>query len=130
MKSGVDWTELGLSGPAAFLFTPPIANLIEERTRAIAISIIKIFIKILRRFLPGVICGGGAQRWILASYREFFVVDQQTCYYKAFLAVIDFFATFARDRICVTLSCSVCWRGCKSHPIIRISASFGPSSVG
>jgi hypothetical protein len=34
----------------------------------------------------------------LASYREFFVVDQETCYYKAFLAVIDFFAKFARDR--------------------------------
>lgn len=34
----------------------------------------------------------------LASYREFFVVDQETCYYKTFLAVIDFFATFARDR--------------------------------
>jgi hypothetical protein len=34
----------------------------------------------------------------LASYREFFVVDQETCYYKAFLAVIDFFATFVRDR--------------------------------
>jgi hypothetical protein len=46
MRSGIDWTELGLSGPAAFLFTPPIANLIEERTRAIAISIIKIFIEI------------------------------------------------------------------------------------
>jgi hypothetical protein len=24
---------------------------------------------------------------------------------------------------------NVCWRACKSHPIIRISASFGPSSV-
>jgi hypothetical protein len=23
----------------------------------------------------------------------------------------------------------VCWRACKSHPIIRISASFGPSTV-
>jgi hypothetical protein len=34
----------------------------------------------------------------LASYTEFFVVDQETCYYKAFLAAIDFFATFARDR--------------------------------
>jgi hypothetical protein len=25
---------------------------------------------------------------------------------------------------------TVCWRACKSHPIIRISASFGPSTVG
>jgi hypothetical protein len=25
---------------------------------------------------------------------------------------------------------NVCWRACKSHPIIRISACFGPSSVG
>jgi len=34
----------------------------------------------------------------LASYRELFVVDQETGYYKAFLAVIDFFTAFARDR--------------------------------
>src|SRR5580704_7078545 len=25
---------------------------------------------------------------------------------------------------------TVCWRACKSHPIILISASFGPSAVG
>src|ERR1700677_2517230 len=25
---------------------------------------------------------------------------------------------------------NVCWRACKSHPIIRISASFDPSTVG
>ena len=24
---------------------------------------------------------------------------------------------------------NVCWRACKSHPIILISASFGPSTV-
>jgi hypothetical protein len=24
---------------------------------------------------------------------------------------------------------TVCWRACKSHPIICISASFGPSTV-
>jgi len=34
----------------------------------------------------------------LASYREFFVVDQETCYYKAFLEVINFFSKFAKDR--------------------------------
>jgi hypothetical protein len=29
----------------------------------------------------------------------------------------------------VSSTATVCWRACKSHPIIRISASFGPSAV-
>ena len=98
MKSGVDWTELGLSGPAAFLFTPPIANLIEKRTRVIAISNNKNLYKDLATILALSDSWGWGAALDLASYREFFVVDQETCYYKAFLAVIDFFATFARDR--------------------------------
>src|ERR1700722_5257036 len=30
----------------------------------------------------------------------------------------------------VQFGANVCWRACKSHPIIRLSASFGPSTVG
>src|ERR1700686_4007756 len=31
--------------------------------------------------------------------------------------------------VVVSSIANACWRACKSHPIIRISASFGPSSV-
>jgi hypothetical protein len=36
--------------------------------------------------------------------------------------------TSSPDR--VSSIATVCWRACKSYPIIRISASFGPSTVG
>src|SRR6202158_5873779 len=32
--------------------------------------------------------------------------------------------------VVVSSIANVCWRACKSHPIILISASFGPSTVG
>src|SRR2546428_2671488 len=31
--------------------------------------------------------------------------------------------------VVVSSIANTCWRACKSHPIIRISASFGPSTV-
>src|SRR2546421_3274036 len=31
--------------------------------------------------------------------------------------------------VVVSSIANACWRACKSHPIIRISASFGPSTV-
>src|SRR5437879_6306458 len=32
--------------------------------------------------------------------------------------------------VSVSSIATACWRACKSHPIILISASFGPSTVG
>ncbi len=38
--------------------------------------------------------------------------------------------SFTTSPVAVSSIANVCWRACKSHPIIRISASFDPSTVG
>jgi hypothetical protein len=122
MKSGLDWTRFGSSAPVAFPFTRPIANLIEEPTQDVAISIIKIFYKDLATILAQSDSWGWGAALDLASYRELFVVDQETGYYKAFLAVIDFFTAFARDRFQETVKFTFDRRIQSSHNAAQLYA--------
>ena len=74
IASDEEWSRLDrtwLERTGGIPFHAPDWDLIEKRTRVIAISIIKIFIKILRRCLPLVIRGGGAQRWIWLATENF-----------------------------------------------------------
>jgi hypothetical protein len=56
----------------------------------------------LYKDLVTILAQSGAWGWgaalDLGAYRELFVVNQETGYYKAFLTVIDFFNDLARDR--------------------------------